>query len=119
MKYLIVGLVFVFGGMAAWWLGKRLSTDAVAMVVGLIFGLLSLLPAWLLIGYSAANRASYEQDRWAIEVERRRRQLEAQQFRDSLRMVSMESVERDGPVVVHRSFSVAYLFGELVDQQPQ
>ena len=119
MKYLIVALVFVFGGMAAWWLGKRLSTDAVAMAVGLLFGALALLPTWLLIGYSAANRAADDHVRWRIEVESRRRQLEAEQWRASLRMLTVESEEQDGPVVVHKSFSVADPFAHLVDQQLQ
>lgn len=119
MKYLIVGIVIVFGGVAAWWLGKRLSTDAVAMAVGLIFGALALLPTWLLIAYSAGNRAQNDQVPYVVKMEQRRRQLEAEQWQASLRMVSMESVEHDGPVVVHKSISVAYPFGEVVDHQRQ
>lgn len=119
MRYLILGLVVVFGGMAAWCLGKRLSTDAVAMAVGLIFGVLSLLPTWFLIAYSAVNRAQNDQVPYVVEMEQRRLQLEAEQWRSSLRMVSMESLETDGPVVVRKSYSIAYPFAQLVDQQRQ
>jgi hypothetical protein len=50
MRVLLIavpGGVFVTG--ILWWLTERLSSDAVAMMIGLMFGVLSLVPTVLLV----------------------------------------------------------------------
>lgn len=49
MKTLLGLAALVFVGFLTWQIGSRLSTDAVGMGVGLIFGVLSGIPAALLV----------------------------------------------------------------------
>lgn len=49
MRYLLVLMVLLAAGVGAWQIGNRLSTDAVGMGVGLVFGVLSGVPAALLV----------------------------------------------------------------------
>lgn len=49
MRYLFGVTAIVVAGVLTWQIGARLSTDAVGMGVGLIFGVLAGVPAMLLI----------------------------------------------------------------------
>ena len=49
-------LAGAFVGVLAWQIGSRLSTDAVGMAVGLIFGVLAGIPAALLVAASGRRR---------------------------------------------------------------
>ena len=57
-------LIAIPGGMFAtgvmWWLGEHLSSDAIAMAIGLFFGALSLVPATVLV--LAGGRRDDEDD---------------------------------------------------------
>ena len=49
MKQIIVVTVLSLGGILAWQLSYRLSSDALAMAIGIVFGLLAGVPTLLLI----------------------------------------------------------------------
>lgn len=57
-------LLAIGGGLFAWAIGSRLSTDAVGMGVGLVFGMLAGIPAALLVFAATKQRvddgAAYE-----------------------------------------------------------
>ncbi len=58
MKKLIVLSLLVFVGVSAWSVGSRLSSDALSMGVGILFGVLAGLPTALLV--LASNRRREE-----------------------------------------------------------
>lgn len=49
MRYLLVLAVLLAAGIGAWQIGNRLSTDAVGMGVGLVFGTLAGIPVALIV----------------------------------------------------------------------
>lgn len=60
MKRLIIVALLIFVGFAGWQAGGVLSSDAMGMAVGVVFGVLASLPAALLI--LVANRRSARQE---------------------------------------------------------
>ena len=60
MKRLIIVALLIFVGFAGWQAGGALSSDAMGMAVGIVFGVLASLPAALLI--LVANRRSAPQE---------------------------------------------------------
>ena len=56
MKQLIVLGALLAMGIGAWQIGNRLSTDAVGMGVGLVFGTLALLPATVMVLATSGRR---------------------------------------------------------------
>ena len=60
MKRLIIVALLIFVGFAGWQAGGALSSDAMGMAVGIVFGVLASLPAALLI--LVANRRSSQQE---------------------------------------------------------
>lgn len=60
MKRLIIVALLIFVGFAGWQAGGALSSDAMGMAVGIVFGVLASLPAALLI--LVANRRSTQQE---------------------------------------------------------
>lgn len=55
MKQIAVFLLLMFVILAAWSLGSRLSADALAMAIGMVFGVLAVVPG-LVIRQLAAQR---------------------------------------------------------------
>lgn len=49
MRWLVAGVAVLVAGVIVWSIGSRLSTDAIGMGVGMIFGVLSGVPLALLI----------------------------------------------------------------------
>jgi hypothetical protein len=64
MRRLIVLGVMVFVGVAAWQIGNKLSSDAISMALGLVFGVLSGVPAALLVLATSGRRRSDAVDVW-------------------------------------------------------
>jgi preprotein translocase subunit SecY len=64
LKQVIVVGVLVLGGMFAWLLGSKLSSDALGMGVGVIFGVLAGVPTALLVMASQQRqqRRPYDDD---------------------------------------------------------
>ncbi len=60
MKRLIIVALLIFVGFAGWQAGSLLSSDAMGMAVGIVFGVLASLPAALLI--LVASRRSAQQE---------------------------------------------------------
>jgi hypothetical protein len=56
MRRLIVLGVLIAGGVAVWQIGNKLSSDAISMAVGLIFGTLALLPATVMVLATSGRR---------------------------------------------------------------
>jgi hypothetical protein len=123
MRYLLSLAVAVVLGCLAWLVGSRLSTDAVGMGIGLIFGVMAGVPAALLVlattggrrgddgdgGYEAGRRQGF---RDAIDL--------AQGRRPELPMETMHTVEYgSNGVRVEKTISIARPFGHLVDEQRQ
>lgn len=57
MRGLAIAVVVVIGGLLAWFVGSKLSADAVGMGVGLVFGILAGVPTALLV-MAAGRRGS-------------------------------------------------------------
>lgn len=55
MKHSIVVVTAVTMTLFAWWLGSSLASDAVAMVLGVVFGVLSMFPARLIVAAAQDN----------------------------------------------------------------
>ncbi len=55
MKQSIVVVTAVTMTLFAWWLGSSLASDATAMVIGVIFGVLSMFPARLIVAAAQDN----------------------------------------------------------------
>lgn len=55
MKKFLIGVSFLIVGAAGWRIGAHLSSDAIAMAVGVFFGVLAGIPIALLV--AAANAA--------------------------------------------------------------
>lgn len=119
MRYLLGLAVVVVLGFLAWQVGATLSTDAVGMGIGLVFGVLAGVPAALLVvatgrprddgdgGYEAGRRQGF---RDAIDL--------AQGRRPELPMETMHTVEYgSNGVRVEKTISIAHPFGYLVDEQ--
>ena len=90
-KLLFVFVVLVLG-VAAWYLGKRMSIDAITLGIGLIFGVLSGIPtALLLFGTMAQQpqRGGYSAGYAAGRNDAHREMLEA----DGRRLVARQSAE--------------------------
>ena len=106
MRYLLAVAGLLVLGACTWWIGKRLSTDAISMIVGLVAGILALLPTTVMV--LAAGRRQGSRD--AIDL--------AQGRRPELPMQTWHTVEHDSNGVrVEKTISVARPFGHLVDEQ--
>jgi hypothetical protein len=64
MGKLIAIVALIFGGVVVWNIGNRLSTDAVAMGVWLIFGVMSGVPAALLVLSTSGRTRRDDADEW-------------------------------------------------------
>ena len=62
-RLIVVGLL-VIGGMLAWRIGQTLSSDAISMLLGIVFGVFAMLPGLLL------SAASNRQESWVEEPQR-------------------------------------------------
>lgn len=67
MRRLIGLAALLFAGMLAWQVGNRLSTDAVGMGVGLVFGVLAGVPAALLVLATGRRQRDDDDDSCAYE----------------------------------------------------
>lgn len=77
-------LALVFVAICAWQVGNSLSSDAISMAVGVLFGVLAGLPAALLV-LSGERRRSRREGGWDAGGERRH---------------TTQAVERQPPVIV-------------------
>jgi hypothetical protein len=73
VKQAIVIAGLVIAGMLAWFLASNLSSDALGMGVGVIFGVLSGIPTALLV-MASGRRRSYDDD-GALDADRREQPL--------------------------------------------
>ena len=74
-----IGLAaLVFVGVAAWRIGGQLSSDALGMAVGLLFGIMAGVPTALLV--MAANRRREQEQEDAVERRRQSSQPHQQPF---------------------------------------
>ena len=119
-------LVAIGGGIFAWAIGSRISTDAVAMGVGLIFGVLAGIPTALMVmaasargssnGYDAGYAAGqHEAHRQMLEHEARR-QLMQPQYSPARPFALPPVIVVDPPVDdddddIEPYFNIAYPFG--------
>lgn len=60
MKRIVVIGVLVFLGVATWHIAESLSSDAIGMALGVIFGVLAGLPAALVTFAAGRRRAQYD-----------------------------------------------------------
>jgi hypothetical protein len=60
MKQFSVVAVLVFFGAGAWYVGSRLSSDAIGMALGVMFGVVATLPVALIV--LAVRRRSHEDE---------------------------------------------------------
>ena len=60
MKRIVVVGVLVFLGVAAWHIAESLSSDAIGMALGVIFGVLAGLPAALVTFAAGRRRVQYD-----------------------------------------------------------
>jgi hypothetical protein len=67
-KIIVTGL-FVLVGLVAWFLASNLSSDALGMATGLVFGVLAGVPTALLV-LASQRRRSYD-DEGALDADRR------------------------------------------------
>ena len=56
MGKLIVIVALIIGGVSAWSVGNRLSTDAISMAIGLVFSVFALLPATVMVLATSRRR---------------------------------------------------------------
>lgn len=68
MKRLLLMIIFVFVGIAAWRIGDSLSSDAVGLAVGVVFGVMAGLPTALLVLAGNRRRGEDREERHAREV---------------------------------------------------
>lgn len=61
MRKYVLMMVLVFVGALTWWVGSKLSSDAIGMAVGMAFGAMAGIPSALLVLY--ANRRGRMDDR--------------------------------------------------------
>ena len=111
MRRLIILGVFVAGGVAAWQVGNRLSTDSVAMAVGLVFGTLALLPATVLVLATSGHTRSADGDAWENGYQAGIRDVTALAlaFGTRQQLEQYDGRTIDGAIVPHR-YSVARPF---------
>jgi hypothetical protein len=62
MKQVIVVILLVIFGAMCWRLGTSLSSDALGMAVGIVFGVLAGIPTTLLVMASERRRRPYDDD---------------------------------------------------------
>ncbi len=62
MKTALLLIVLVFVGVMAWQIGEKLSSDAISMGLGVLFGMLAGLPAALLVLAGGRGRTRNRQD---------------------------------------------------------
>lgn len=62
MKRVIVVAVLIFLGVALWRIGESLSSDAIGMALGVVFGVLAGLPVALLTMAASRRRTEYESE---------------------------------------------------------
>ena len=62
MKQLIAVAGLVAMGAGAWFVANRLSSDAIGMMIGLLFGILAGVPPALLVLVASRRRRSEEED---------------------------------------------------------
>lgn len=96
MKALAILLGGVLLGIGAYYVGSRLSSDAIALVLGLLFGILAGVPPLLLAALSGrrpgAEEARLEAARLLL-AEERRRLLQAQ---EAARAWHVQELEQHG-----------------------
>lgn len=120
MKTAIIAGGLLALGAVAWQIGARLSTDAIGMGVGLIFGVLSGIPTALLV-LAAGGRRQGDRYEQGYEDGRRAAQLDELQ-REAQRLLERQSreLQRHAVIVVNPpadidddldAFSHAYPFG--------
>lgn len=119
MRRLLGVAALLFLMVMTWRIGNMLSSDAVSMAVGLIFGVLAGVPTALIIlmaprqqddgGYEAGRQQGF---RDSIDL--------AQGRRPELPMQTWHTVEYgSNGVRVEKTISIARPFGHLVDEQRQ
>ena len=61
MKQFVAIALLVFVGAGAWYIGSRLSSDAIGMALGVMFGVVAALPAALLV-LASQRRARMDEE---------------------------------------------------------
>jgi len=69
----VTGLIFV--GVFGWFIGSRLSADAIGMAVGILFGILAGIPAALMVMASRQQADRYSQSGYPPQKQGRRGQI--------------------------------------------
>ena len=67
MKQIAVFLLLMFAILAAWSLGSRLSADALGMAIGMMFGMLAVVPGLLLRQLAAQHQDGCRYERFIDE----------------------------------------------------
>ncbi len=75
MRRFIMLALLVIVGVMAWRLGSALSSDALGMAVGVVFGVLAGIPAALLVLATNSRRREQEEERYERYQQRQDRQL--------------------------------------------
>ncbi len=70
MRRFLMLASLVVCGVLAWQLGESLSSDALGMAVGVVFGVLAGIPAALLVLATSSRRRHEEEDEYADRSER-------------------------------------------------
>ena len=70
MRKFVMLSILVMLGVFAWRLGESLSSDALGMAVGMVFGILAGIPAALLVLATSNRRRQEEEDERAERYER-------------------------------------------------
>ena len=65
MKKVVAICVLMLLGAGAWYIADRLSSDAIGLALGVIFGVLAGLPAALLVMVSSRRRQEFDEDQRA------------------------------------------------------
>ena len=63
----IVLTVIWFTGLGAWWLGSKLSSDAIGLALGVIFGTMASLPGAVLVLLARRREAERPPQQWQAQ----------------------------------------------------
>jgi hypothetical protein len=92
MRRFIMLAILVMLGVFAWRLGESLSSDALGMAVGMVFGILAGIPAALLVLATSSRRRHEEEEeraeRYARYQQRNDRQLPAYPYQPPVIVVA-------------------------------